>query len=160
MNTPLIANFLVAQLDRASRLGAFRQGLEEGSTKGGNLTLTLYLLGATLLVILLYTLLKRRPRRHVARGTDYMAYGARLLRLDRSELRDLRTVATQACLTQPAALLLSPANLAHALGASQARRNDPQLRQRVDALSIRMFGSPLPKPQQPPTDTASNAGRG
>ncbi len=145
MNTLLGANLLVAQLNQASRFSALRQGLEEGSSKDVNLTIMLWLLAAVLLVFLLYALLRRRPRQHVARGTDYLAHGARLLGLDRAELRDLRTVAAQAHLTQPAALLLSPANLAHALEAAQARQGDPQLRLRVDELSRRLFGSAPPK---------------
>ena len=91
---------------------------------------------------------------HVVRAPRHLAGNAEPPRVQiaqasgkvvEAELRDLRTVAAQAHLTQPAALLLSPANLAHALEAAQARQGDPQLRLRVDELSRRLFGSAPPK---------------
>ena len=127
-------------------LEAIRRGL---NTKPAIEQWLMLLLGAVCVVGLLF--LARRymnrddqPKHEPAR--DYLSEAFTVLDLNHTQREDLRRLATRARLFEPVAILLSPANLAHALDRILDGQDDPALRQRYDTLSIELFGKPLPKP--------------
>jgi hypothetical protein len=77
---------------------------------------------------------------------DYLTVLVDLLGLSEEDRRDLRRVAAGAGLAQPAAILLTPANFAHAIGHPGLGRPDPAFVRRMDDLSRRLFGTPLVQP--------------
>ncbi len=83
---------------------------------------------------------------------DYLTVLVDLLGLSEEDRRDLCRVATAAGLAQPAAILLTPANFAHAIRHPGLGRPDPALLRRMDDLSRRLFGTTL---VQPPEATAT-----
>ena len=57
--------------------------------------------------------------------------------------RIVQVLLKRAALASPASMLLSPANLAAAAEGALRRTPDPELRQRLDRLSLKLFGVPL-----------------
>lgn len=157
---PLCSLLVLAQRDQLSTLRAMRHGFEPGggpSLGTGPLLAALAVLAALALILLL-----ARWRRPQAAPPDLLAKAVRRLALSRSDLRDLRTLATRAELAEPAAMLLSPANLLHALRAAGQAEPDPDLERRLARLAERLFGTPLPEepPPEPPGLRAAPAGAG
>jgi hypothetical protein len=108
--------------------------------------LTVFLVGlaAFLLLILLAARFWGRERRPAPeRRVDYLTLAVDLLGLSEADRRDLQRIARRAGLAHPAAMLLSPANLARAAAALRAE-NDEELRARIEHLSLRLFDAPLP----------------
>ena len=77
---------------------------------------------------------------------NYLTLAVDLLGLSERDRRDLETIARLAGLEQPAAVLLSPATLAHALSAASTADRNSQLRVRIEQLCVRLFNAPLPRP--------------
>lgn len=136
---------MLAALDRAGKLSAMRQGFERSATED-NTTAIGVLLIAVGLCGLLGILSQILQRRQTGRSVDYLGRTARVVGLSRRELRMLRKVAKAARLRQPAAMLLSPANLAHGVALALPPQGKPRLRQRMDGICRRIFGQPLPAP--------------
>lgn len=111
------------------------------------------LVGAAALfcLILLGVRVARQLSRKAADRPQALLYkAAAVLQLSHQEREDVRLVAERARLDEPAALLLSPANLAHGYREACAAEADETLHARLDALSQRVFQQPLPaKPQLP-----------
>lgn len=86
---------------------------------------------------------EKRPAR--SRASDYLTKAVDLLGLTERDRRALLRAAEHAELEQPAAMLLSPANLAWA--ASQAARAGapPETASQFDHICRRLFDCPLPQ---------------
>lgn len=138
MNTLPTVFGLLAQLDRTSRLHALQQGFEDTPFQSDLHVLMLVALAACAVLLLIARALRRRARGNT-QPTDYLARAARTLELSPSELRDLRTVATRAGLQEPTSVVLSPANLAHAI--ASMNDEDPHLLDRLTRLSTKLFGA-------------------
>ena len=126
-------------------LQGIRRGLNAEPAAGPWLAL---LIGALCLLALLVLAKKihgreRLPNRQPQR--DYLAEALKVLGLDQAERDELVRLARRAHLAQPAAILLSPGNLAAALERSPGGGGDAATRQRVNALSVKLFGQPLPE---------------
>jgi hypothetical protein len=91
----------------------------------------------------------QRGRPHARPAIDYLVSAIDLLGLGEDDRRDLLRLAAGAKLEQPAALLLSPANLADALRRSSDPPPEPELTLRMNQLSRRLFNVNLP-PMAPP----------
>ena len=79
------------------------------------------------------------------RRVDIFRQAAELLGLNEQERADVSGVAKHAALSSPASMLLSPANLATAAEQALRRTPDPEFRQRLERLSVKLFGVPLPE---------------
>lgn len=93
-------------------------------------------------------------RQLTPRPGDYLAQAARQLGLSRLQLHDLRRLAAQARLRQPASMLLSPANLAEALRRSATVPDRAMSTAAADRLAQRLFDVPLPLPPGTPRAAA------
>lgn len=134
--------FVVAQLDRASRLRALSRGFDgEHATREFPTVILLCLLLATALGIVFMVLRRKDGGDRRIVQADYLARAARVAGLGRGETRDLRRLAKLAQLKEPAAVLLSPRCLSEALEEAMAVEDDRFLRQRVEALGQRLFGA-------------------
>ncbi len=83
-------------------------------------------------------------RSKVQRRVDIFRQAVELLGLNDQERADVSAVAKHTALSSPASLLLSPANLAAAAERALRRMPNPELRPRLDRLSLKLFGVPLP----------------
>jgi hypothetical protein len=133
---------LLAQIDRPEAIEALRRGFQQ-ECSNTHFLMTVAVAVLVCGVCLVVWLLRRRPTETMTRGT-HLAEGAHVLGLEKEELDDLRTVASRASVSHPAAMLLSPANLARAARAAQASgKPDPVLQERLDRLAQRLYGRSL-----------------
>lgn len=104
----------------------------------------LYFWGAALVVVLALVLIARYSTRRETRAekprVDQLVLAVDLLGLSEDDRRDLQSLAREARIREPAALLLAPQVLANAVAAAPA--NSARTR-RLDDLSRRMFDEPL-----------------
>lgn len=77
---------------------------------------------------------------------DYLTVLVDLLGLSEEDRRDLRRMSVVTGLAQPAAILLTPANFAHAVRHPRLGRSDPAFLRRMDDLSQRLYGERLAPP--------------
>jgi hypothetical protein len=149
MSVPVPRSLLLGTLAEQPLLDSIRDAL----TSGPHRTEILALIGgavAFIVVILIAARLFGRDRSPTAEPqVDYLTLAVDVLALSESDRRDLQRIAWNAGLQHPVAMLLSPTSFAHAVAATLARDNDPALRQRLDALSLRLFETPLAKPDEP-----------
>lgn len=103
-----------------------------------------------LLILLLARFFSREPSQDAERRVDYLTLAVDLLGLSESDRRDLQRVASRARLKEPAAMLLSPANLAAAAAVAFATDKDKLFRRRIERLCVRLFETPLPEPGSSP----------
>jgi hypothetical protein len=89
-------------------------------------------------------------RSKVQRRVDIFRQAVELLGLNDQERADVSAVAKHTTLSSPASLLLSPANLAAAAERALRRMPDPELRRRLDRLSLKLFGLALPDTRAAP----------
>ena len=141
MNLLTMAANLLGQIDRPEELEALGRGFHDECSQT-HFIAVLVAVAALGVVYVLARLYRRSPDEGVIR-VSHLAEGAHRLGLRQEELDDLRTVAGRASLPHPAAMLLSPANLARAARAAQAGRADPVLQERLDRLALRLFGRHL-----------------
>ncbi|MFQ5804987.1 MAG: hypothetical protein ACE5I3_00905 [Phycisphaerae bacterium] len=150
MSLPTANVVSVGPLGGQPPLEAIRNAL----TAGPQTTETMVLLAGLVAVLLLIVLCARYfdpERRAVAEPQpDYLAGAVEVLGLSERDRRDLQRIARQAGLEQPVAMLLSPANLAHAAGPTLNTENDGELRRRIEHLCARLFDVPLPDPERLP----------
>jgi hypothetical protein len=99
-----------------------------------------------LIILLLARVFAREPGEDGGPRNDYLTDAVDLLGLSESDRRDLQRIAKLADLAQPAAMLLSPMNLARAAAATPEIRNDRELRRRIERLCLSVFDAPLPDP--------------
>jgi hypothetical protein len=146
---------LLAQIDEPEKLEALRRGFHQETSQThflGVFVAIAVLCGVYLVV----RICRRRPGRddQLIR-IGHLAESAHVLGLVQEELDDLRTVAGKASLSHPAAMLLSPANLAHAARAAQDGKMDPALQERMDRLATKLFGKRLAECEPPPPESVS-----
>lgn len=106
-------------------------------------------LGLMLLLALAPSLLKRRERPQ--KTVDYLKIAVDVLELGEQDRRDLLRIAARLRSEHPAAMLLSPRNLARAVEHPEVSRGDPKLRERMNQLCMRLFGAPLPETRPRPS---------
>ncbi len=151
---------VLAGSDDFGPLQALREGFLN-ETAQTQLTVTLAcaaLLAATVAAVVRIASEKRRAR--LALRASYLRRATELLGLDRHTCGDLVCLAERAKLPCPAAMLLSPQNLAYAVNLARRCRPDPELEQRLDRLCRELFGTPLPdKPSATASQNAQAAGR-
>jgi hypothetical protein len=117
----------------------------------------LFLTGAIALVLLVFLAARffaRPPGDEAESRVDYLTLAVDVLGLSESDRRDLRRLARRAHLKRPAAMLLSPANLARAAAVTREIEDGDELRRRIEQLCVRLFDTPLPDPEQPPEGAA------
>lgn len=142
-------------------LSSLRRGWEQRSTTGdhGWLWWVAGLVGAIIVLAAVKNLLARAKSGRAKSALSRLGEAARVLGLSGPERADVERVAQRARLPEPVAMLLSPANLAHAYARGFAETGEEQntgLRRRLDALSTRLFGQPLPAVGEP-VRTSSDA---
>ena len=141
-------NLLLAQADNDVLLKSIRT-----ATNSGPSTLHLVIVIGGLfalvgLVVVSARFLGRERPRQLEPHTDYLGMALETLGLSAEEQRDIQRVAERSGRKQPAAMLLSPGNLSHALDRALAEDHDEQLQRRVERLCRKLFDVPLPDPPQ------------
>ncbi len=109
--------------------------------------LILLIVGALVLIVLIALsarFFSRETRPADKPRVDYLTIAVDLLDLSEADRRLLQRIAAAAGLDQPAAMLLSPANLASAAAALLKRDPGSALRTEIDHLCTRLFDCPLP----------------
>jgi len=117
----------------------------------------LFLSGAIALALLVFLAARffgRVPSDEMESRVDYLTLAVDVLGLSESDRRDLRRIARRAHLKRPAAVLLSPENLARAAAVTCEIENGDELHRRIEQLCVRLFDTPLPGPEQPPEGAA------
>lgn len=77
-------------------------------------------------------------------SAQYLAKAIELLGMSEGDRRVLLRIADKADLEQPAAMLLTPANLALALDRAIAAGDSPEQTETVRRICVELFGCPLP----------------
>lgn len=131
-------------------LDSIRDALSSGPQNTETVAFVVGVVAFLLLVMLAARFFGRERGVAAEPQVDYLTLAVDVLGLSESDRRDLQRIARQAGLQQPAAMLLSPANLAHAAASAPEIDSDPELRERLDQLCLRLFETPLPDLQQPP----------
>ncbi len=137
MNVLIAGSALLESLSRARNAGPdTREAL-----------LLLCVAGVFGLLVFLLARLSGQPRgAAVEVRTDHLTQAVDLLELSEGDRRDLQRITKAAELKQPAAVLLSPMNLARAAAAAMNDEPDQELRGRLEQLCLRLFDEPLPDP--------------
>lgn len=141
MSASWLATAILAQMYEPEKLKALGRGFLKQSSETTPLAWLAVVVAAVGLFIF-FRLCRQRPAEEAERVT-HLAESVHALGLRPEVLDDLRTVAGRAAMTHPTAMLLSPANLARAARAAQARTADPVLQERLDQLSLKLFGKHL-----------------
>lgn len=94
-------------------------------------------------IIAALTTRRRRPARPTTQFVQ-LREAARILSLSRDEEEDCQQLASRLKLTHPAAMFLSHANFAHFAERMLDGANNPELVERLDRLSLKLFGRSLP----------------
>lgn len=145
MNPSIAESWLLASgLSRSERLQAIGNELNAGAT--ANELLWFIVSAIALLALLLFVRkIYVKPEIKVERrGPDLFDRAIRELDLSKEDRELLTQVARAARLSDPVAVLLSPANLAHALERMPSDNNDSSsLRRQVNSVCLRLFERPL-----------------
>jgi hypothetical protein len=144
MNPLTIYAVAAGPLEPTNRLQSIRDALNAGPRTD---EILMVLAGTVLLIAVIaicarYTDPQNRPK--AQRRVDIFKQAVALLGLNDRERADVRAVAKHTALSSPASVLLSPTNLAAAAERALRRTPNPELRRRLDRLSLRLFGVPLP----------------
>lgn len=138
--TPAHMTFLLGD---SPLLESINRALRSGPTSNGVLLLLAGAVALIAIVVIAMRFSSRRAPDSVERGADMFTQALARLGLSRAEQSDLRYVAQNASVREPAAILLSPHGLATA--AEWALKDaDPERRKRVAALCGKLFGEELP----------------
>lgn len=129
-------------LDQYRRLS---QGFKEAPTSSDPWTFLLIVAGFLVALGLLARFVGRKQRNKPPPKVDYLAKAVDLLGLSELERADLRHVARYDQIDPPATMLLSPANLAWAVHHALRRGETLERRKRLEQLSLKLFGAPLPE---------------
>jgi hypothetical protein len=135
---------LLADADWVTAMEALRRGFARQASDSNVPAVILALLGLCVFVVVLDQIYRLLQPRHRVRRVDYLARAGDVAGLSRGQVRDLRWVAGRAGLCCPAAMLLSPANLACAVNVALRGDPRPALRRRLERLSLDLFGVSLP----------------
>lgn len=108
--------------------------------------IVLFAAGVLALVVIILIAARHMDRKTTPPRPDLLKIAIDVLRLSESERRDVLALSTRGALAEPAAALLSPRNLATAMQASDLDPHaDHALILRLERLSERLFGEPLPE---------------
>lgn len=137
-------------LARAPLLESIRETLNAGPQRAETLALCAGLIAFVLLIALAAKYFGHESRRAAEPRVDYLTLAVDVLGFTESDRRDLQRIARQAGLDHPAAMLLSPENLARAAAPTLNVERDAELRSRIDDICRRLFNMPLPDPEDLP----------
>ncbi|MCA9242636.1 MAG: hypothetical protein KDA32_01680 [Phycisphaerales bacterium] len=132
-----------ARLDerREALLNSIQDSLSTGPSSNQILWFIIAIGGMTLVLLIAARFVNRdRSEKRV----DYLVMAIDLLGLSEDDRRDLQAVARHAKLSEPAAMLLSPNNLAHAVGLAKQSLQDKTIEKRISDIALRIFEEPLP----------------
>lgn len=136
---------LLAQARLDERREALLNSIQDSlSTGPSDDQIILFVVAAGVMTLGLIIAARFVNRERGTRRVDYLVLTIDLLGLSEDDRRDLQTVARHADLPEPAAMLLSPMNLAHAVGLAKQRLSDKTLERRMNDISLRVFEEPLP----------------
>lgn len=137
---------LLAQ--RTERLRQIGEGMQQGSSLSSFLMLLVGLVAFVALLMLArkYFGDEQSPR---DASPDFLHLACRELGLTDRERLALRELARRAGAREPAAMLLSPRNLAQALHKAGVRGENSTLPTAVSAICTKLFGTPLPELPKP-----------
>lgn len=129
----------------SNRNQQFLNGLKQYVDTSYDPQSAMYFWGAAALIVILLVIIARyftrRENRVAEPRVDHLVLAVDLLGLSEDDRRDLQGLAREAKVREPAALLLSPQALAHAVASAPP---NPARTHRLAELSRRMFGEPLP----------------
>ncbi len=106
----------------------------------------LLFLGLLLLGLMIARLVLRPAQPARVKRRDYLIEALRRLGLPRDERQLLKSLAARAALPQPAAMLLSPANLAYAFRRLPPEHRNAALYQRLNEIARGLYDKSLPEP--------------
>lgn len=98
-----------------------------------------WVLAFLMLVWIAVVAARRKPKR--VKRIDLLTVAVDVLGLSESDRRTLLRIADRARLSEPASMLLSPANLAHAVASARACGGVPGLDETAARLSVELFQS-------------------
>ena len=130
-------------------LESISKALNTGPQAAESLLFACGAVALALLVFLAARFLGRAPSDEMESRMDYLTLAVDVLGLSESDRRDLRRIARRAHLKRPAAMLLSPENLARAAAVTREIDNGEELHRRMEQLCVRLFETSLPGPEQP-----------
>lgn len=130
--------------DPAAFFESTREHLLHGATPEATIALIAGFVGLVVLIVLLSRLFRAPEAIAPLPRSDMLKEAAEVLKLTAGERRDIALLAHRSGATQPAAVLLSPANLAHALAVATSASPDLRLANHIDALCQKLHGVPLP----------------
>ena len=135
---------LLGQIDNQALIESIRTEFRSGPDPTHLIIVGGGFLALVAVVVLCARFLSRDSAAPIEPRLDYFALGLEQLALSRDEERDLRQIVDLADLTNPASMLLSPANLAFAVDNALADTDDPPLRSRCDQLCRKLFDEAMP----------------
>lgn len=150
MNLLMVCTAAASPLGLTSPLQSIRNALNAGPRTD---EILMVLAGAVVLIGVIAVCARYsnpQNRSKVQRRVDIFRQAVELLGLNDQERADVSAVAKHTVLSSPASLLLSPANLAAAAERALRRMPDPELRRRLDRLSLKLFGLALPETRAAP----------
>ncbi len=125
-------------------LRSISDALNTGPGTGEYVALGVGVVGFIVLLLVAARYLNREAPREEEPQIDFLTLAVDLLGLSEEDRRDLQRIARATTMDPAAAMLLSPANLAQAASPLLKAGPDKGFRKRLDALSMRLFDSPLP----------------
>jgi len=125
-------------------LDSIRNALNSGPDANETIVFLIGVAAFFMLIVIAARCFARDHRHLHDRRVNYLTLAVDLLGLSELDRHDLETIARLAGLEQPAAIMLSPANLARALATTSAAPQYDRLRKRAEQLCLRLFNSPLP----------------
>ncbi len=130
--------------DTQEFVDAVRHELMHGYTPAGTLGLIFGFVALIILIIVLPRLFRSSDRIAPEPRVDMFKEAANLLGLGAGERRDLALLAHRCQHAVPAAMLVTPANLAYSLMVANTGLEDARLTARISALCEKLHGVPLP----------------
>lgn len=137
----------MAPVDDTS-VDALRRAFQIPVESNGPLMLLLAAFAVLALLLLAWRLFLWGRKAQAESRPDLFRSAVQVLQLTDSQAAWLRSVADRAGVTQPTAIFLSPANLAHALEAAALRPAETDKRTEMDELCVSLFDAPLPEAQR------------
>lgn len=143
--TAAVIGLLAQGLSREDKLHAIERGLRTGPSGDSFIWLGAAVLALVTLLLMVWRIFGREGRDKLRAGPDMLALALDKLGLKGAERELLKTVARRANLAEPAAMIMSPANLKYALTLALSGGGDPAWRRQVERLSRQLFGEGLPR---------------
>ncbi|MBI5863990.1 MAG: hypothetical protein HZB38_05700 [Planctomycetes bacterium] len=139
-------DLLLAQASSSDKSKAFFEGLRNAVSNTYSPSSALLFWGAALIFIIFIALIARhatrRERQAIPEKPNYLTRAVDLLGLSEEDRRNLTTLAAAANLSEPASMLVTPLNFAHAVAALDATRRK-QLAAPLTELSCKLFGAAI-----------------